>query len=833
MMRRLLIVLFFLGSILTLNVSVAVAQNDDAPTPYEYAVMSSLAYDPDDTNLSNKLPDEWIEYDNSNQSIVNRENDNQGYYGIAYINRDTNQVVIAHRGTDVWVTTPSVEIEWQGIFSLPDIDIDFGDVDDNIYRIARGLIPDQFTLSTLPFVQRVSEAAGEEYTITHTGHSLGAVLAELSTVFFSQTSAVTFDSPGTTPMIPPATYNIVSYMGAPNMVNTTNQHTGDIILVDPDWDEALRTPSYCNGAIASVAIVNNPNPFTPNILQGLHGMLGWFTPDEVNFDIADRELGIVAGYVDYSLQAHSMGNILAAFETETTFIHDIESWWPQGAEGSFRYFIDQQPPSISVDALFDEIDDLGWFANIFDYIDVFQSYLARCSNNQNLSDDHIYDIYEILVVYACNFEAECLSNVQEMCYIEEADTFDLICLRSVVEGTELTNADSTLLDLIFVIDTTSSMRDDIDAVKLRALEIINSVANGGANWRIAIVTYRDHPQRNGEESFYVSNIDLDFSNDQQRVISIINGLQVAGGGADIPEAVYSGLLTAIGLDWRDGAKKALVLMGDAPPHDPEPVTGYTMDTVLQAAFNVDPANIYPIIIENNSNTFTQFQRLADGSSGQLFSAGSATDVVEAISSTIGSINYQPELSQILDPGDQARVFVTGGDTLNVREGPGTNFNRVDRLSIGEIVTIIDGPVYADTYLWWNLETPRGIQGWAVEAADGIVTLAPLSFEGVSTYVPPENRSITPDNAIILTGGRGLTNGVLMGPGEFQVEWYCNNQGYGVGEDGTDWYCTGGFTLQISDFDAICQATYNYASAFAVQDGSNGAPAYNWRCYGPR
>ena len=99
-------------------------------------------------------------------------------------------------------------------------------------------------------------------------------------------------------------------------------------------------------------------------------------------------------------------------------------------------------------------------------------------------------------------------------------------------------------DIAFVIDITSSMRDDIDAVKSEATNIINAIfgeENGMVNSKIAIVGYRDPGQ--------VSTI-LSFTEqadpDERRTAAIngIDSIRVAGGGDD-PEGVYSGLLYAL------------------------------------------------------------------------------------------------------------------------------------------------------------------------------------------------------------------------------------------------------------------------------------------------
>lgn len=62
----------------------------------------------------------------------------------------------------------------------------------------------------------------------------------------------------------------------------------------------------------------------------------------------------------------------------------------------------------------------------------------------------------------------------------------------------------------------------------------------------------------------------------------LNSLSANGGGGDTPEAVYSGIVEALRSPWQVGGKRSVILIGgDAPPHDPEPVTGLTGDMVTK------------------------------------------------------------------------------------------------------------------------------------------------------------------------------------------------------------------------------------------------------------
>lgn len=199
------------------------------------------------------------------------------------------------------------------------------------------------------------------------------------------------------------------------------------------------------------------------------------------------------------------------------------------------------------------------------------------------------------------------------------------------------------LDLIFVIDTTGSMWDDIAAVQAAATTIVTHIDAQVRNYRIAVVSYEDFPVSPygeaacGDATFHDV---LGFSSDRATIVGAIQGLSLRCGG-DAPEAVLSGLLHAIALSWRPQVRKAIILMGDAPPHDPEPFTNFTAATVIAAAEAADPVQIYPIAIGSDLSAQTAFAALATGTGGRLFKAPSATEVVNAITEAVDEIIDQP------------------------------------------------------------------------------------------------------------------------------------------------------------------------------------------------
>ncbi len=141
------------------------------------------------------------------------------------------------------------------------------------------------------------------------------------------------------------------------------------------------------------------------------------------------------------------------------------------------------------------------------------------------------------------------------------------------------------LDICFVIDTTGSMGDDIENAKENMNKIIASLSGKTEDYRVAIVDYRDFPEE-GDEYDYPAKVQLKFTNDTNKITSTINGLDLGNGG-DTDETVYSGIMTALSLNWRPDAEKIIIVLGDAPPKDPEPNTGYTYEQVLCALYNAD------------------------------------------------------------------------------------------------------------------------------------------------------------------------------------------------------------------------------------------------------
>ncbi|MBZ0282806.1 MAG: tetratricopeptide repeat protein [Anaerolineae bacterium] len=83
---------------------------------------------------------------------------------------------------------------------------------------------------------------------------------------------------------------------------------------------------------------------------------------------------------------------------------------------------------------------------------------------------------------------------------------------------------------------------------------------------------------------------------------------------------------------------------------------------------------------------------------------------------------------------QAVVFTTEGDRLNLRSGPGLEFEILVKLERDTVVTLLEGPRKNDGYNWWRVQTVAGEIGWAVERVETEQTLQPALAAGQQAVV---------------------------------------------------------------------------------------------------
>ena len=179
----------------------------------EYAVLSRETYLIQDRDITYRLPDGWR---------VDKVRALKGIWGNRYVvffNDVKKEIVISVRGTDnAFNILTDVGLALSRINNEPFIPPGQNELDE--------LVSDTLKLNLI-------EEQG--YTFRLIGHSLGAVMAELSAVKFG-VECIGFESPGSLNIMRqyPSKYHeenfklITNYLSAPNIINTLNIHPGTV-----------------------------------------------------------------------------------------------------------------------------------------------------------------------------------------------------------------------------------------------------------------------------------------------------------------------------------------------------------------------------------------------------------------------------------------------------------------------------------------------------------------------------------------------------------------------------------------------------------------------------
>lgn len=181
------------------------------------------------------------------------------------------------------------------------------------------------------------------------------------------------------------------------------------------------------------------------------------------------------------------------------------------------------------------------------------------------------------------------------------------------------------IDLVFTIDTTGSMGGVIEAVKQQVTATVDRLSAGSSSYRMAVVSYRDHPETTGDDGDYPARVDQGFTTGVGAIKAAVSRLTADGGG-DYPESAYSGATAALDLPWRAGVKKQMIIFSDAPAHDPEPVSGLTAEQVNAHSRSIDPVVINVV----DAGGAGDLGGIVSGTGGQRVAASSPDEIAAAM-----------------------------------------------------------------------------------------------------------------------------------------------------------------------------------------------------------
>lgn len=208
--------------------------------------------------------------------------------------------------------------------------------------------------------------------------------------------------------------------------------------------------------------------------------------------------------------------------------------------------------------------------------------------------------------------------------------------------------DSQAVDIVFVLDTTGSMNNEIGGVKSGAIRFAESLRLRNRDARLGLVAFGDEvravfPRRGG----LTANVD-----EFQRWIAE----QEAKGGDDTPENALDAIKAALAMPFRKDAHVILVLITDAPMHE---VNRITRESVAGMAGRIRArmASFFCI-----GPDVPQIRDLVSGSSGRFFLLSRRGDFDEVLGliSTLSAkqyrLSYRSEVPMGIGLRHRVRVY---------------------------------------------------------------------------------------------------------------------------------------------------------------------------------
>jgi vesicle coat complex subunit/DNA replication protein DnaC len=257
------------------------------PSDYFHGLLCSHVY-------NNPKQGDKFESPVGSWTVVQAKDDSAktGFYSALYLNETTHQLVLTFQGTNI------------GEFK--DLVRNKSDLQEDIDGVMARTVTDQQALAYDVTDQAVKYAREHGYHLSITGHSLGGFLAELSVFFcyrnfnYNKIKGVVFDSPGTLEWLQEnAKTNIenvanelsikdlpiITYLSAPNLVNSCNGHPGTVYRLYP----------HLSG----------------NQLSKMIEKLSRWT-EVIGLNIHNQEKGFIT-----ATKGHLLENILTCFDSET------------------------------------------------------------------------------------------------------------------------------------------------------------------------------------------------------------------------------------------------------------------------------------------------------------------------------------------------------------------------------------------------------------------------------------------------------------------------------------------------------------------------------------
>jgi Mg-chelatase subunit ChlD len=343
-------------------------------------------------------------------------------------------------------------------------------------------------------------------------------------------------------------------------------------------------------------------------------------------------------------------------------------------------------------------------------------------------------------------EASMLSTGQRLVNLKKENlfVFDNSVRIQEFEMAKDTSGGVTQADIVFVLDVTGSMGDEIEGVKNNILEFADSLKSRAVDVRLAMVTFLD-----------VIGSVYPFTNDPAVFKGWVSA-QTAYGGGDTPENSLDALYQASQLQFRGGASRIFIWITDAPYHEKNAITTRTKQDIVARMLELD---ITVDAIGDSQFQTSWYNPIVEPTGGQFFDIRrNFRDILLDIGRLQSLYKYRISYVAPQSPSGKRDMKIEvhyagrGGNTASSYTAPGgasstllacypNPFNPVLNIKVhreaGEtgVVTIynvlgqvlrtfrLDGPGW-ETELTWDAQTDQGIS-----VASGIF------FIRMSTFSP--------------------------------------------------------------------------------------------------
>lgn len=156
-------------------------------------------------------------------------------------------------------------------------------------------------------------------------------------------------------------------------------------------------------------------------------------------------------------------------------------------------------------------------------------------------------------------------------------------------------------DVVFAIDTTGSMKDDIQKLRKVWIPHMFEKIKDFKSLRLGLLLYRDYGDTYKWMNLPVKK--FEFTDRIEDLRKNLNGFHIYGTeGGDIPEAVYEALFASLEYyNWRSSAERKIILIGDAEPHPKPRGSGKYSKELVASLAEQKGIKIDAIIVPDNKS----------------------------------------------------------------------------------------------------------------------------------------------------------------------------------------------------------------------------------------